>query len=507
MQRSAPSADSARRFLSALVAALLLSACGGGGSGSPPVGEVPPQTTPTPAPAPEPTPQSIARPQPTGAPAGFEILLREGAGSVPGLELAAIEEARFGSDGKVGVIASVAVLGRPRVLLVGGGDEGFESRLDMRDHDAADALRHLGELRSDGAGGWFAVAGEELSDRVLLRWTPGGAEVVSDTRGESAPFERLGAADAGAGRVAFVAGWPGCTLTDEGSDRCSLGVLRERADGEWEEVALEGTDLSFANPKSPHLLMAADGAIFLSLPGRGDEPMVARVDSAGIDVLMQINTELDGIGQLLRPELVQLNDAGVLILRATLVEDERPRLPVLVRWEEGDAEVVIRAENEGVAGEIATVGSIGIDDEGTLLYQVLLRVEDDTETLPRSLRRAGPSGTEVLITERMPFPDSEFTVLKIEDPFQNRHGEIAFVATLGTIEELPSGVTTTTVRESRVVRIGRDGAVRSVLSSQEVAGINEVGDLEILDFSDTEELLIGVADEGAGGVVVIRMPG
>lgn len=507
------SADSYRPFVSlfALVTLLLSGGCGSGsGSASGPDVQVTPQPPTQPTPIATPPRGPTPTPQPTAEPEAFDILLREGGTSHDGIEIASIDEARFGAGGDVGVIVGAAVPGRPRVLLSNDGANGdaqFSARIDMRDYDALDSFRELRELRPDGAGGWFVVAGEELLDRAFLRWTEAGAEVISDTRDEFASFERLAAADAARGLVAFVAGWPGCTQTEEGSDRCPLGIVREYAEGEFKEVVIEGTDLSLGNPKSPHLLMTDSGGIYLSLPGRDEEPMIVEVDGGQVITRMKVDTELPGIGQLLRPELVQLSDTGVMILRATLVDDPRPRPAVLIRWADGPAEVVARVDSQGVPGGVANVGSIGVSDDGTLLYQVVLRPEEGSEATPRSLRRVGAGGVEVLATEGQLLPGSGLHVIKIEDPFQNRHGEVAFVAELGTIETLPEGVTTTIILESQVVRVDRDGNLRSLLSSRTIEGVDSVSDLEILDFSDEQELLVGVEDEDAGGVLLVRLEG
>ena len=65
-----------------------------------------------------------------------------------------------------------------------------------------------------------------------------------------------------------------------------------------------------------------------------------------------------------------------MILRATLVDDPRPRPPVLIRWWEDAVEVVARVDSEDLPGGVANVGSIGISDDGTLLYQVVLSAEE-----------------------------------------------------------------------------------------------------------------------------------
>jgi hypothetical protein len=480
----------------------LLVACGGGGGGG---GGG--STTPTPPPAGSPTPRPSQSPSPTPTPNAerAEVLLSEN-DTVAGLEVSDIEDAGFNNAGTVAAIVTVRGTSGARAVLLRGRD-GEVTTLTGPDAPPEGAdLRTLARVRVLETGSAIFESGEGLdTDRLYLAQNGTVQGLAGAAPGVVAPtFRILGDVAFGAsGTVGFIAGGDECEvmMVNDTTRTLCEGHLFVAENGAVTEVDDADIDLEAVSPTQPQVAVTDTGVVFYSIPGSGEAPTLVRYAAGDLDVVLAANTELDDVGQLIRPQVAAATSDEDVLLTTTLRSDEGPSRPTVLGILSGETFTILDREREEVpGGEITDLRAVGLDEQGRALYVVRIGEEGDTEA-PRTLRLNDGLTSIDVATEGAILPGSDKTLITLEAQRINRRGDVAFIAELGRID----GITTIIEEVRAVVRLA-DGTYLAPISSARPGNIGTLSNFEIAGFDDQANLLIIATREPSQTVLVLAPP-
>src|SRR5262245_4386410 len=441
------------RFLVPAVVLLVAAGCGGGG-GSGPSGPTPtptPRQTPIPVFTPvraSPTPS----PTPTARPGSAQVILSEGDTLAGNLRVNDIREAALAPDRQIAVIIRAAG-SEARQVIRRKQDASFEILFDASKAPAGLDLTTLGDLQNSDDGSVLFTGGDGIdSDQLYLAAAGSTAVALAGASPgiEKPEFRVLGAKDLGPdGVAAFVGGGDPCMTDEEGSTRCDVH-LYVTEDATPTEIVVEGNDLKDANPRAPRAIVADDGAVYFSVRGSGQEPVLLKVSGGGVETLLSVDSEVPGVEGLINPTLEAVGSNGRFVVTASLRSEDAPRPLVLgILTIAGGTNSFTEISRIGMArgsDSVVRLQTVGIDDQGAVLFlETLEETGSQAENPPQhlALRLFDAGNTVDVAVEGEKLPGSDESVIDLRDPHFNRRGEVALVAELGQIEQTPSGPTTT----------------------------------------------------------------
>jgi hypothetical protein len=491
-----------RRWLVLAVAlAVGSAACGGGGGGgggpNPTPSPVPtiPVVTATPGPGPTPTPTPVV--------SNVSLLLREGDVAPGGATVADIEDAALADDGSVAAIIEIAGSQGSRGVIrrIATGD--FATVFSPQDDPTLDSSTLEEVLVAPGGRVLFQSEVGLDGDRLYLAANGATQAIAGAPPGVVATtFRILGEFEiGGTNLVGFVGGGSPCTVETQGETvrvRCQAHLFV--ASGfDVEEVELDDIDLSDQSTSTPQVSIAPTGAVFFSVPGGGEEPTIVRVENGTSTTVLSADEEVDPVGRLNRPQLNAANRDEDLLVTTTLAEDPPPTRPAVIGvLHGGDFDVVARESLAKGPDDVTDLRSVGLDDFGDVLFTATLGTADSPDGARRSLRLYDGTDVNEIVTEGSTFPGTDLTLLSIGSARFNASGDVAFVAELG--RRMPG---TVVVEEARAVLRRLDGALRTVVSTNDGAPIGALSDLEIAGLAADGSLLIVAQAEPSGDRVLL----